>query len=506
VNRDPNAPQPALRLRAAWPRRWALAVAVALAPACGDKELDASGDTDDGGEAGAACDPAAGPDADGCAEGYVCEALSDGSGSVCGAPIEIRGSVVDALSLAPIEGARVTALDETGAPAGPVAVTDAEGRYELGVRALRAPDGSALGSSRWTLFVVAAAYEPFPSGVRPALPIDASTATEGEGDVAPAVIDNPSTVVGLLPRPAGAAGVTIAGTVLGEAPSGTLVAVEAASAAPAYAIADVDGSYVLFDVPPGDYVVRGYKRGLELEPATVSVAANDLSGVDLRAIAEGVDALATVSGSISIVNAPGGAATSVVLVPSPLFRPELERGPVPFGLRAPEPPSPVAIGGAFAIAGVPAGTYRVLAAFENDGLVRDPDTGIAGTAIPEITVVAATDLAIDEGFKVTAALDVVSPGAEIPEAVSGTPTFVFADDSSEDGYELLVFDAFGGEVWRTEIAGVTGSSTVEVPYGGPPLASGQYYQFRATSFRERQGGQTPISRTEDLKGVFIAAP
>jgi hypothetical protein len=30
-----------------------------------------------------------------------------------------------------------------------------------------------------------------------------------------------------------------------------------------------------------------------------------------------------------------------------------------------------------------------------------------------------------------------------------------------------------------------------------------FYQFRATSFRERNGPRTAISRTEDLKGVFF---
>jgi hypothetical protein len=51
---------------------------------------------------------------------------------------------------------------------------------------------------------------------------------------------------------------------------------------------------------------------------------------------------------------------------------------------------------------------------------------------------------------------------------------------------------------------VTGSSEVEVQYGGPTEA-GMYYQFRATSWRDSGGGgdATPISRTEDLKGVFF---
>ena len=39
---------------------------------------------------------------------------------------------------------------------------------------------------------------------------------------------------------------------------------------------------------------------------------------------------------------------------------------------------------------------------------------------------------------------------------------------------------------------------------GPDLEKGMYYQFRATSWREPGGTPTPISQTEDLKGVFFA--
>jgi hypothetical protein len=41
-------------------------------------------------------------------------------------------------------------------------------------------------------------------------------------------------------------------------------------------------------------------------------------------------------------------------------------------------------------AGVPDGKYVALAAFENDGLVRDPDTSIGGTQIVHLTVSGAT--------------------------------------------------------------------------------------------------------------------
>jgi hypothetical protein len=146
---------------------------------------------------------------------------------------------------------------------------------------------------------------------------------------------------------------------------------------------------------------------------------------------------------------------------------------------------------------VPDGEYVVLAAFDNDALVRDPDENIGGTDLVRVTV--SSDVTLDESFKVTEALEVFSPGAEDAEVVDGSPTFVFADDSSEDGYNLIVLDAFGDLVWSADVPEQSGGSEVSVPYEGPALEDGMVYQFRATSIR----GTSPISTTEDLKGVFI---
>ena len=207
--------------------------------------------------------------------------------------------------------------------------------------------------------------------------------------------------------------------------------------------------------------------------------------------------LGTVNGDLSFVNASANS-TSVVLVVESTFNAALARGEVPPGLRA------FPVTGKYTFADVPAGDYIVLAAFENDELVRDPDESIGGTELQHVTVAGApVDVA---GFKITGALAVVAPGAEGPEPVTADITFEWADDSSEDGYELTVLDTFGVEVWKdTEVARVTGSATVTHAYAGDALAPG-YYQFRAVSWRDEKGaagGRTYISATEDLKGVFI---
>lgn len=474
-------------------------VGLLAAPGCTDKLLDASSYAGKG--VGEACTP----DRQECGEALVCEPLADPAGGhVCAAPLEIHGSVIDALDEGPIAGARVTAADAQGAPVTVVVETDAEGRYVLPMSVRRDAAGELAEAPRWTLLVAARDYLGFPGALRPALPLDAQDAEPLEESGGPSILDNSATVVALIPLPAElAGGVTLRGRVEGERASGTLVVAEGPPSAP-MGVAAADGSFVLFNVPAGSTTVRGYRQGVELEPAIVQVGSDDIEGVTLEVITASVDAMAVVEGAVVSVDAAGGLGTSVVLVPSDVYQPGLERGPVPVGLRAPAPPEAPSVTGAFAITGVPAGRYHVLAAFENDMLVRDPDASIAGTQIQQIEVVAGQRLALDASLKVTAALEVVGPGADGLEEVDGAPVLAWIDDSSEDRYALVVYDARGTEVWRDDdVPRVTGGGTVEVPYGGPALVSGMIHQFRVTSWSDGPQGSTALSRTEDLRGVFV---
>ena len=91
---------------------------------------------------------------------------------------------------------------------------------------------------------------------------------------------------------------------------------------------------------------------------------------------------------------------------------------------------------------VPDGQYVVLAAFENDLLVRDPDPSIAGTQILHIQLPddSSYDIDIASSFKVTEALVIVSPGASEPELTNENPSFVWKDDSSEAKYSIVLYD------------------------------------------------------------------
>src|SRR6185503_68341 len=168
-------------------------------------------------------------------------------------------------------------------------------------------------------------------------------------------------------------------------------------------------------------------------------AGAETKGVDLSTVA---GTLGAVSGTVSIVNAPGGSSTSIVLAVESTFGETMGRGEVPRGLRIAN------VSGAFTIADVPSGKYVVLAAFENDKLVRDPDTSIGNTATLHISVAGAS---VDAGnFKITEALAVIRPGAAQVEKAATPVSFVWADDSSEDRYIVEVFDNFGTKLWSNE--------------------------------------------------------
>jgi hypothetical protein len=446
-------------------------------------------------EEGAKCNP----DEDYCANGLSCVEVVSG-GHRCFGPVLLQGRVTDTSTALAVEGAHVIGIDAEGSAATSVAISAADGSYSLTVPVARNDDGSPS-AERFTLRAAAQDYQSFPFGVRVALPIDVDGA-EAEGDGW--VVDNALTQVGLIPLPAGER-YRVSGSLSGVSAKSNLtgVLVVASSDGVAFsATTDKDGAFTIFNVTDGDYELVGYGAELQLEPEPAKVSGKDVTGVVLEEREVGT---VTVSGNIQIVNASGGSLTSVILVVADTFDMNAARGEVPRGLRAPRTGVPN-VAGDFSIDGVPDGSYVVLAAYENDDLVRDPDTNISGTDFVRI------DVSIDDGrtlsmsdsFKVTEALAVFAPGATEPEAVNTAPTLRWADDSSEDWYDVRVFDAFGDEVWSSlELPGVSGQDEVSVEYGGP-LDPGMYYQFRVSSWRQPgKGTAAPISATEDLRGVFF---
>lgn len=467
-------------------------------PFCASKTAcvsDAKGGGTCGIPLGGACDPAASQ----CGGNLVCAELESGEHK-CFLPILITGSVFDAKTTGPAAGAHVIALDEQSTAITDVAVTDAAGKYELDVPTVRVATGEpapGFFKSSFTMRSSSAGYQTFPGGIRTALPIDANSAKQS---AAGWVIETPLTKIALVPLPAEELGrVAISGQVKADKGSAGVLVVAESDKGSASALSDASGHYTIFNVADGNYTVSGYAVGLQLKSAPATVQGKAVTGIDL---AQSSDALGSISGSLQLVNASSGTATSVVLVVASTFSDTFVRGEVPRGLRTPlsGPPS---VTGEFTIADVPQGNYVVLAGFEDDLLVLDPDPNISGTQLVKVKVDApGTAITLPSSFKVTDSLVIKAPGAQEAEAVSEPLTFRWVDDSSEEYYSIVVYDSYGNTVWENPMVPSVSGGEVTVPYGGPKLEQGLYYQFRATSWRSPGGKPGAISKTEDLLGVF----
>lgn len=421
-------------------------------------------------------------DSSSCDNGQVCEAYTDGSGmhNACVAPTLLKGKVTNAQTNAAVTGARVVAIDgDTHEATGSVAITDAMGNYSIRVTPAR-----MSGSMKsYTLRVSAAGYNDFPSGIRVALPIVVAY----QDPKAAATITGPQNVelIPIANAPAGA----IAGTVSGDKHAGVLVVATDANNKGYSAVADGGGGYVIFNVPDGTYTVNGYFIGVEFAPvANVAVAGARKDGVNLAAAgaAQGV-----LTGTLDYVaGAPSGQATSVVLRLSSTKE-------VPPGFSAPAMNAT-----AYTLSGVPSGTYDVLAAFPNDGLIKDPDPGIAGTAIPTATCSGASCTCSGGtcSFKVTDPVAMAAPDADA--IVMGTPMFTWTAYPSAAKYTIDVFDSQGIPICTIDniAAGATSQA-----YGGTgcgTLNPGLFYQWHITAFRQTGGNYIPTSASEDLRGVW----
>jgi hypothetical protein len=467
---------------------------------------------------GGTCDPIA---ETGCSNGQVCEEVQGGQPS-CFSPVTMSGTITNASTGQPIQNARVVALDANGSAVSDVAITDSSGNYQLTVSSARNSAGTPV--DKVTLRADAAGFQTSPLVVPP-FPLDLSLATQSSGGF---TFDNNLTDLHLNPLPGGAGTASISGTVkLPQGRTSVLVVAElnVGTACPALPNSDCtsiagkvsgstssDGSFSIFNLPAGNYTVKGFVNGTEYNSVPINLLAGQNANADLtiKGSANG-----TLNGKVNFVNATGNITSVILVLESTLIEeestklpgvPVLIRGALPPGLRVEN------VGGDFTLTGVPEGKYVILAAFEDDGLVRDPDTCIAGTDILHQSFTSGQTVSLSNPFKVTGSLGNPNPDAnEIVNTL--TPTFSWDDDSSEDRYVITVFDHFGSVMWDAVVleGGFNGGQTASIPYNSDgtaiPLQSGQFYQFHVFSVKNGTGSPQcstdhAISQTEDLRGVF----
>jgi hypothetical protein len=220
-------------------------------------------------------------------------------------------------------------------------------------------------------------------------------------------------------------------------------------------------------------------------------------------------------------NMPANPTTSVALVVKSTFIENLGRGEQPPGLSVSGVTS-AATG--YSIAGVPDGNYIVLAAFGNDGMVRDI-SGLGGCAPLEVDVSGGAVTVPPGQFKLTGAVTVSDPFVAPYDfspwpANTGTPTFNWVRyNSAQNGYIVQVFDTFGnpllpligagtGIADPLTISGPTvtqtaGGTNPSYTYSGTPvLQNGMYYQFKVFAMQTISATTVVASQSKDQQGVF----
>ena len=434
----------------------------------------------------------------GCGAGLYCEVV--GSSSGCFAPVVVSGTVVDPIAPTSIAGARVVALDTNRAPVSTVATSSALGAWKLAVHAARDANGKPVSASI-TLRADAQGYQTFPGGIRTALPIDLSTAALLSGRW---VVSGPLTAIQLLPLPnAGTA--RIEGTVAGAAGvAAPLVVAEpqgVTTVATATAVSGSNGAYALFNLEPGvRYVVTPYAKGANWAASAPTLPAAPAI-VDFGAPSP---TAAAVTGGL-IFRTGASTSVDVELVIESTYDTTLDRGEAPPGLAM-----HVTGNAGYAFSGVPAGHYRVLAAFGKDGDVRD-QSGTGNATPPTVDVSGGASATASAAFSITPAVDLVSIGDAAagvdPVVTVTTPQPVFAwtntGATNADLFRVYVFDAFGNTMWPPQ--DVAGAASMSIQYVGDPLVAGQYYQLRIVAIKTT-GGVSIQSQTEDVLGVFTYRP
>lgn len=428
-----------------------------------------------------------------CPADLTCERVSGRDKPLCFQPVVLRGRVIELGSGAAIANAQVLATNADGAPVSAPFTSGSDGAYEFRVPTTRSDEAGTIVGHSVMLRAQARNYVAFPSGARVSLPVSIASASRATEDQ-PWVVESAQTDVFLSPvEPSVRDLATVSGKIeLGAPQPATLIALEGAGGRTT--LAAPDGTFTFFNVPAGAWRASAYARGSNYVPVDVSVGSADLADVTITRSSVPTPAL---SGSVQLVAGANGDGTSVVLALESTFIEALGRGEVPPGLRAPEGGASPNVTGAWTISGIPDGRYVVLAAFENDGNVRDPDPGISGTGLQQLTVSnGQLSGATSPAFKVTSAVELESPGHTGIDETNATPTFRWKKYPNADAYVLTVFDGLGNLVWTHPIADGNASSET---YAGPSLPTGGFYQWRITGMRKG----APTSHSEELRGLFV---
>jgi len=288
-----------------------------------------------------------------------------------------------------------------------------------------------------------------------------------------------------------------------------LIAKDSAQGITLSTISANDGSYRLYNVPPGDYAVEGLIAGYRqvTDPGSVNVPTSTIiSGVN-RVLE--MAANADLSGKISFLAVVNGIVDITLLQPETL-------DPIP-GLNTYNNYG----SNTYLLKSVPPGDYLAWASYRNDGYVMDPDS-IRKFGLPTVSFTSGgSNQQLD--FNVTGAISLTAPtnppNLIIPQTVSSSaPLLQWHPYPSAKEYIIEVRDSEGQVIWGGyDSAGnilhspiPQGSSSVNFNFDGSasaPLVVGETYRWRIYADNDTAPNiQGLISSSEQQMGLFRYQP
>lgn len=320
------------------------------------------------------------------------------------------GVVTDSETGDPLEGVRIVIFNaNTNSPVGSALTTDINGSYS-----------QVLQQGTYLLKLSAQGYDDIPVKNISPLPVTVVR----EQTVTYSVEMTPSSVAnsGFISGNVRSDGNPVAGVLI--------VATDGVNGFSS--VTDTNGDYAIFNVPTGDYAVKGWRAGFNSNEDNVTVVADtETPNVDLSL---SDNASGTVDGQITFLS------TQNIEVDVALTHPDT-RETIP-GLTT------FTTDFNYTINNVPDGTHLARATFANDDKVMDPDW-ILKFGEPFVTV--ASDM-VQRDFSVTGAVLLDAPtnpatNTQPLEITTTTPTFTWQPFPSANDYVVEVINSNGTVIW-----------------------------------------------------------
>jgi len=420
----------------------------------------------------------------GCDPALQCETVEGRTEPTCLSPVVVRGAIYDISSHLPVMNPRILVIGADGAPIGAAITGGSDGTYQVRISAPRDASFQPL-SKRLTLWVSAPGFGTFPDRWRAAPVLDLVNAKTNAAKDA-LVLASSDTDVPLLPFGGGPGRDVLSGKLPPPTPNAPVLVVAVTDSSLSgplgvSTLADGQGGYVLYGLPPAQYTIRAYTKGANYGEAPIALSAGEQTSLNLPS---NPTPTSKVSGRIQIAGA--GTPPTVALFIAGTYDVDSGRGDLPQGLT-----TTASSDGSFSLSGVPSGRYVVVPSPDNDGqaLVGAPLVD----APPTVDVTAGVDAIVTSAIRIAPAVKILGPGANGPEALVAPPTLSWQAVSGAESYRVTVISGVDVAAWEPKTT--TGTT---IPYGGQ-FAAGGFYRFRVQAL---DGKGVLIASSEDLRGIF----